>query len=775
MSGVSWNPNSAATKGLEAFLPTGKSFALDSFTKCLGMSLDQTVSQAIGTVKVPISAIPVRGGRYIVEVYDGEDGVPTGTAGVVTTLTARPNEDVTTTNWNKSTGANFYGCIDDTPQGDSDYINIYDGVGVYPYVGRMSTGSLSLTGKRIVSVRLKCYAGNSTSGGTLQLGLNIAGTDYYSGIFSGLPYNPNQVTSANLYTAEWKTNPATGQAWSIADVQAFDTTDEWSARSPGGAALSLAIVWMEVDIADVAENRLALGVLDDSTSGLTAGAWNAVTLLTPTAGTWTKDASGRHLYTLRRTSSIGSLVVPLLDGDALAFASGWQPTLDSTTGVITAMGDPLTSVFGLIQRTTAPADSVDSIPYVTQVEALVYTGQTAQQEFSNAAAVAYGGVRALVKPNGTAIDLTVKIKKRSDNSQLGSTLTFTAADVAELPDAGGGWKLITDAMSSLATLAAATQYYVEFASAAAGTGSDYWSVLAYDTWDADNTGGFGGTTDQATITTSLSVAAAEAARYDIPATLSQIPTAPSGADTTLETLTLTDGIGFAVASIDYVRASWTVTSLGATFDYYEVARSEDSGTTYVTIARIYDESTGYFDDIEGLRGVSATYRVREVITSGAVSAWTSCGSKTPTAASGALVFSSNWALSSSVAFKWANDPAPAWQSLETSTVREPYGVDGHYGFRGTERRYRSWSAVIFPVLQLSSTTRAGVGVFDPLDDFLQLSIPYVCVLDGRGNRWFADVNVGQELDDGIGNYRQAITVIELTRTPVPVQLTAVAA
>lgn len=775
---VNWNPNSTGTKGLEVFWPTTKSFALDSPTKMLGLSLDQSVSQAIGTIKVPVSSIPVRGGTYVLEVFDGETAV-SSTGGSVTTLTARPNEDVSGVSASAWSGiaagtTNIYADIDESTPSSSDYIS--NSSGPDTYAGRMSTGSLSLTGKRIVAVRLCAYIGGYRGyNSQAQLGLNISGTDYWGPIYSGMPHGSG-TSSTYFRSVEWTTNPATGAAWTIAAVQALDTTDEWLVASMSTNTVFVSNAYLEVDVADTNDERLAYGILDDSTSGLTAGAWNSVTVTTPTGGTWTKDGSGRHLYTLRRTSSTGSLVVPLLDGDAVSFASGWQPTLDSSSLLVTSMGDERTEVFGLIQRTTAPADSVDSIPYVTQVAALVFSGTTAQQEFSSAGASTYGQLRFLVKANSATAALSVKVKRRSDNTQFGATLTVTADAANALDDEGGGWRLVDETLSSTGTLATATQYYIEFSSNAAGTGSDYWSVLAYDSWGSGDTTGFGGTTDRATLTTSTSVAAAEADRYDIPATFSVAPSPMSGGDTTLLTLSVTDGVGMAVAGIDYVRASWTATALGASFSRYDLDRSEDGGTTWTRIAKITDEATHYFDDIEGLRDVAASYRVRSVTTAGASSDWLSCGTETPTGATGALYLTSNWSMEDSLVFHASgSDPVPAWAQLDTSTIRTPYGVDGHWAFRPTERRLRTFAVTIYPPEQLSSTGRAGVGVFDALDDFLALSIPYVCVMDFRGDRWFADVTVGQEVELSPAVYTQALVITELSRSPVPPTITAVTA
>lgn len=766
---VDWNPSAQATLGLERAWPSAKSFALDAATKVLGMSLDQSASQVIGTIRVPVASIPVRGGRYALEVYDGETAVG-ATPAATATLTARPNEDVDgvgTSSWTgtASDTTDIYEHIDETPPASGGYI--YSRASQVTYYGRMDTGSLSLTGKQIVAVRLCAYIGGYTGRNSQAvLGLNIGGTDYLSGVFAGLLHGSG-IQSSYLKTYEWLVNPSTGAPWSIADVQSFDTSNEWLVKALNSGRVFVSNAYMEIDVSDGSDDRLAVGVLDDSASGLTAGDWNLVTMLTPTGGAWTKDGSGRHLYLLRRTSTVGSLVVPLLDGAAVDFASGWRPTVDAASLLITSMSDARTELFGLIQRTSAPADSVDSIPYAAHVTATVYSGQDAEQEFSDAAATTYGHVRFYAKPGDATADLLVKVRRRSDDVQLGSTITWTAAQVAALPDAGGGWKLCAETMSSSATLAGSTQYYLEFSSTAVEAAA--WSVLAYDTWDQGNGTGFGGTTDRATIN------GAEASRYDIPCTFSQVPDPLDDGTTSIAALALTDGEGVAVAEIEYVRCEWTATANGATFDYYEIQRSEDAGTTWVTVARIYDEATEYFDDIEGLRAVQATYRARVMLTSGAPSAWVTLGSETPAASTGTLYFTSNWSLDASLAFRVDDAGSPAWAQLDTSTVHAPYGLDGHLAFRGSERRYRRFSATLWPVVQLSSSGRAGVGVFDPLDDLVVSPVPYIAVLDHRGDRWFADVTVGGETEPAMGDYQQTIEVLELTRIPVPVQLTAVPA
>lgn len=597
-----WNPNAGGTAGLEWLPHTESSVTLDSATKCACQSMLQTASQATGTARVWVAGIPTRGGLYALEVYDNETAVPSN----VTTLTAQPNEDVTLNGWTEDDGSTttIYDQIDETTIDVADYIKASS---TGKYYGRLNTGGLSLTGKRILGVQLTIlytYLGGFVG----AIGLNLSGTDYTG---TTVPYSLTLATR----TATWLYNPSTKAPWTIAQVQALDTTDEWwvSAGVASGGSLFVYQAYLTVLIAD--ENRIAVGPLDDTASALTANAWNAITLTTPTGGTWTKDGSGRHLYLLRRLNSTGALAVPTLAGTAAPNpARGFSPTLDPTNGYATEMGDSTPTVFPLIQRTTAPAESVDSQPYKDLLPALVFTGQDAEQEVSNHSSANYKRVRALVKPNSATADLLIKVKRRSDNVQLGATITLTKAAVDACPDEGNGWKAIDETMSSVAALVAATQYYIEFSSASAGTGTDYWSVVALDTGDQGNGATYQGTTDRAVVN------GTEADRYDLAVTVASVPTAPSGFAYALGTQTR-DATIRGTTTLKRVDASWSATALAGSFTRYELERSEDGGTTYVPVAWITTEATVAFSDYESPRGVAVSYRLRVVRSDGVASDW----------------------------------------------------------------------------------------------------------------------------------------------------------
>lgn len=764
---VDWNPNSTGLKGLEWFPAQSGVVSLDAAGKMAASSFVQTASQATGGVRVPISALPTRGGLYVVEAYDNETGV----TDAVASLEAVPNEDVSTVGtttglWREQDGSTTTTIFSQIDEG-SAAVNLADSIrnyassansgGQIPYIGRFNTGSLSLTGKRIVSVQLNIYANLN---GYAWAGFSIGGVDYvvhasafyynYTGLLGTYYYAP----VPRLYY-----NPATKLPWTIADIQAFDTTDEWWV-SPTGSSKQIRVYAAWLTIETVTENRLAVGKLDDTASALTTG-WNTVALTTPIGGAWTKDGAGSHLYTVRRLTSTGAITIPYLEGiEALPSANGWEPTVDPTSGRITAMGTATKRLVPFVQRTTVPADSIDSLPYYALVDSEVYTGRNGEQEFSNAAATAYGVLRFLAKNLGATADLLVKVKRRSDNVQLGGTATLTAAAFSALPTIVNGIKEIHLNLASPGTLAAATQYYIEFSSAAA-VGAP-WAVVGLDTLDAGNIGTFGGTTDRGTVD------GTEADRYDVPVTLETVPVAPANFAAVAQTQAISGQTVCGVTTIPRSHLSWTATGLGAQFAYYEIQRSEDAGATWTTVSYGRVEATATFDDYEGKLGVSASYRIRAVKTNGAASDWSSTATvakSAPTCAS--VYFVSNYDPTYNVAYETAPDKDYTFTEADDLVTVAAYGRDALMAFvplesRGSTVRY----TVTVGADDLVPIGGAkGLGAFDPLRNIAHAPLPYVCVLDHYGQRLFAALSV----PGGTNEEPTSLYVADLSATQVSLE------
>ncbi len=102
-----------------------------------------------------------------------------------------------------------------------------------------------------------------------------------------------------------------------------------------------------------------------------------------------------------------------------------------------------------------------------------------QQYITPAVGGTYDLVRAMVAVGDADADMTVKIKRTSDNVQFGSTETLTVADFADLAPVGSfagiEYRLWEQVLVSPATLST-VQYYVEYDSAA----TEPWRVIYLD-------------------------------------------------------------------------------------------------------------------------------------------------------------------------------------------------------------------------------------------------------------------------------------------------------
>lgn len=124
---------------------------------------------------------------------------------------AVPNSDGGASQWTPSTGTAHYACVDDaTPGGDTDYVS--DST-----VGHRDTyGFPSLpvgSGGTVVGVSVRMWARKDDAGTrTIDGVARISGTNYDNGsaLALGAAYAPSE--------ARWLTNPATGTAWTVSQV-----------------------------------------------------------------------------------------------------------------------------------------------------------------------------------------------------------------------------------------------------------------------------------------------------------------------------------------------------------------------------------------------------------------------------------------------------------------------------------------------------------------------------------------------------------------------------
>lgn len=781
---IDWSPDSPNTCGL-AWFPLAGAHALDADAKAIAGALEQTQAGTIDTVRVNLPTVS-QAGAYQLEVYDGE----TAEAANVATLTARPNEDVSLGSWTEDDGTTttIFDQMDEATLDYADYVQVASGGS---YVWRAATAALSLTGKRILAVRL-VYVGEACCSSIgfacfsafFDGGLRLGGVDYVGGYED---YRVTEVLGAGTMTGcaagtpsrfrttnTWLSNPAQGRPWRIADVQALDSTD--------GLVFYATVVkariyqaYVEVIVCD--ENRIAVS----SEKAVAAAGWNDFTgVTTPTGGAWAKDSSGRHLYLVRRKGGSGIATVRTMDSGQEMPNIGrcFVPTIDPTYRYVTAMGDADSRVLALVQRTTAPADS-DSQPYQGAVSsgAEVYASHDAEQELSEANSSTAGNYRRvtfLAKPVDASSDpLTIKIKRRSDNVQMGGDGAVTAANALAEADYGSGWRLVTVTLASDATLANGVQYYVEFSCAAAAVGTG-WYVYTLDTLNVGELAGFGGTTDVALVASNSS-ASAEDTQYDIPLLLQSVPNAPANFAATITARDQAgDGDGCQIGAVDVATITWDATALGANFARYELERSDDGGTTWERIAEPETEATETWVDPELRRATPTRYRLRVVRADEATSNWVTSSDVEAETECCELIFTTAQNLDLTVAYTHPPGITHDFPSSGDRVLVPIYLRDGFVSFRRSEDRYQGFELDVRVFARQEPGDPAdvppdgeGVAAFDSLralaDD---PALAYVCVLDPVGNRWFAELAVPNGTEDrGRDVYMARIRVDELTRTP----------
>jgi hypothetical protein len=608
------------------------------------------------------------------------------------------------------------------------------------------------------------------------MGLNVGGVFYdqtsaTTHNVTTLPQNWTGVMEATFYT-----NPSTHAPWTVAEIQSFDSTNEFQVRMEGAGIWDIGkpmdgehVIAVDMIVGQATENRVAIGTANLST--FSTPQWINFTTTNMSGGNWSKTNAVRYLYVVRRATTYGNATVQGVQlgsgGSPVANFDGYSVGMNAEGMVVTLTAKSPDVWWGLIIRTSAPADSADSQVYTSIVEELVHSTSTPTTEFSNAAAANYGNVRLLVKYQGSpTADLTVRVRRRSDNTVMGSVITITKAQVDALPSiSGSGWKYVEVQQGSLATLATATQYYWEFSST---TGSaNAWKVPNWYTGGQGDALSFGGTTDRATRSGS------ENNSYDIQATIGTVPSTPGSWAVSLQTQTVpSDASEGTLASIQYANCTWAATSLAALFAYYEIHRTEDGGTNWSPIANLTSEAQTSFKDYEGDRGTLCGYRIRVVRTDGAFSAWSSTQSVTP-----AKLASDVWAFvcnenqgAFNCIYKKLGGGTYTFPEADEVGFHPVFDEDFYTVTRPTEQRgAQTEISVVMSSLRSynQGSNTLGWALYDRLRSLARAQVDYVCVHDPWGNRMLAVITVPE---GPIGGEMPWVAVIRIKQTTITYSL-----
>lgn len=494
-----------------------------------------------------------------------------------------------------------------------------------------------------------------------------------------------------------------------------------------------------------------------------------------------------ELRIFRRISGTGSMSLRTFGPGTLPLGmplsmTSYRPVLQDVAGALLDVGDEQTDVAAFFTTSLHDYDTADgpiaeySQPYAERVARTVDTSHSAYQEVTLDVAT-YRVVRFVVaglieEPDGT---VTIKLKKVSDNSQVGGDVTFDATDLeAIIPPGGTVASKMTPQVLALAiptpAANAAAQYYIEItADSAVGEGFVFYVL--------DTMGATGDSIPASNITFAAGVDAwsdtetGELLRRTGMIVLQTQPAAPTGVTATV--------VG------NRILIEWDATAVGAEHDATEIARYDDRALIdsfgYQQIADLADEAEVAYYDGESRRGVDTTYKVRSRRTDGSVSDWSAETTpvSTPATDCGEPTW---WFVSNEITDDaWVGGQQytdDEWGTPPQAVVLEFEGRDGAVAFLPIEDPLDEfdmavalyWTDNQLPDAFLTDPPTTGRAAFNKLVALARSSLSYVCILDNEGNRWFANIQVGPLVrsrpnGDMAGGYVTTLHVRELQRVP----------
>lgn len=801
---MSFDPDAPGTIGANWLLANSGQSALNAATDVAAMRLNSRANETIDKLIVPHTWAGAGSGfgKMWAEIYDTSD---LGANQTTQEATHYPNEDKYTDLmfdevWNVLTLTNGFPRIDDAADDDTDYV-----IGTYDSELRVAfnTAAFSNT-RRVLYVKFIVRAMGFYGMGNSQMRLDLYNNTTYVatlGSFSPPTDSDGDHRHFRDYTVgPFYINPLTEEPWSQPDIVSFDT----------GTALLIALHYkpcgaigrVRMVIGYETEKRVAVGPTVKITSPPAGVQSNDYHLLkTPlNVDNWAKATAKDYLVVVRRLwdpQGVASTLTPSvswLSGADVPHLSGRQysSVVADSSGRLTSLGSLDAKTYGLILGTSGGAISSDSQPYYDIAAQDCHTSSTLKQFISQASAAAqYGLVKAVLGFPAASVPtaaLTVKVKRTSDNVQMGGTGTLATADIATGNTLLGTYDGITYyivnvTLASAVTLAAATDYYIEFTSTC--TSAKPWKIAMLDftqTHALTGNASYQGATDYADVAGS-----SKAASGDFNSTFSTVATPPSAPapDPTI------GGIGAGVGqasmpsagnvlcdpgSMRYCRLSWTGPSpaLGAAFLRYEIQRSNDNGTTWESIATVALEATLVFNDWESPRNTNIKYRIRSVRTDGATSAWATTSTTNIPMTGSAILFVTNTTPTlntgyillgqvQSYKFLSANDVVLAQMEGRAMSVAFRPLVNRGYSWSGAVLVYSDGNRLTY---YPANSPGDGIAAFDPIRGIAEADLPYVCVLRNDGTRLLALLRVTDGVEtQPAQHYVASWSAVQLTTTP----------
>ena len=271
---------------------------------------------------------------------------------------------------------------------------------------------------------------------------------------------------------------------------------------------------------------------------------------------------------------------------------------------------------------------------------------------------------------------------------------------------------------------------------------------------------------------------------------SQDPPTVTGVGLTARTQVVT-GVGLDCGSlpcciptgIAYQEITWSATTLPATgFGAYELQRFDTLGSDFETIMLATDSTLVSFNDFEARVGITSVYRIRSLNALNFAGQWSTYVSGAPPApgitggcsdSTGALIFTSNADQSgtnnAAYVMQWEGTPTEDFSLPEADivTYQPMYGRDGSVAFHGTERGLEAFNRTV--LLHAAAISPIRLADAATIRDLAWADLPYVCVRDDIGDRWYSSVrvpSVNARLDRT--KYMARLEIVETTVCPYPV-------
>jgi hypothetical protein len=231
-------------------------------------------------------------------------------------------------------------------------------------------------------------------------------------------------------------------------------------------------------------------------------------------------------------------------------------------------------------------------------------------------------------------------------------------------------------------------------------------------------------------------------------------------------------------ALSYNRLTWS--SPSSTGFATELQRMDTVGSTWETIMLSSTTSVSGFNDYEARVGILSSYRIRRLNTYGFYGPWSSTLAATLTAPGVAvgvtgghvLIFTTNSRQTGSSNLAYL----PVWDSGSTISedfsfpeagfvqLQAMYNRDFYTAFRPLERGGERFQRSI--LVQAAAISPETLADFTSLRNMAWDSVPYICVRDEDGNRWFATIVVPSgRVQRGRKLYQATIDIIEVSDTP----------